>query len=430
MNASVHFLRASLTRTSRNVSEHLVGKNARLLEQAGFVSQTAAGIYTLLPLGLRVLQRIELIIREEMESLQAHEFLGATLQPKGLWETTSRWDSVDVLYKLASRHGGEFCLAATAEELISSVGAASIRSYRDLPFAAYQIGTKYRDEHRARSGLLRGKEFRMKDLYSFHCDQNEMDAFYESVCAAYARVFTRCGIGHAVVRTFASGGIFSRFSDEFQLLSAAGEDTIYVTKDGSVAINKEIAQDDEALQTVFGKQVPELVEHRAIEVGNTFKLGRRFTEAFGIRVPDRTGTIQPLLMCSYGIGSTRLIGAVVETFGDERGLVWPTEISPYGVHVIVGNSAGEERQELAPLVEHLRNAGISALIDDRRDVRLGEKFMDADLIGVPVQVVVGGKKQNASEAEVKRRRDIGPAAMVRRESVVDYIRSLSDRCLE
>lgn len=249
---TIHHLSSQVTLTNRSHSDAQLGRNASLLLKAGYIAQLGAGLYTLMPLGLRVVQRIEQIVREEMDALGASEFLSPIIYPRDVWEATGRWDTIDVLYKVNSRSGAEFCIAATAEEIIVSVAKRLIRSYRDLPFAAYQIQPKCRDELRARSGLVRGREFRMKDLYSFHLCSAQLDEFYEQVCQAYMRVFARCGIGGRTIRTFASGGVFSRFSDEFQLLCESGEDTVCIDQESGIAVNSEIAQDSAALKTAFG----------------------------------------------------------------------------------------------------------------------------------------------------------------------------------
>lgn len=400
---AIHTLSNQLTHTLRSVSEGMDSKNARLLTQAGFISRAAAGIYTLMPLAVRVLGRIETIIREEMNSLGAHELLVSGLQPRELWERTGRWDSIDVLYRFASRHGAEYCLSATAEEPVVAACTHAIRSYRDLPLSVYQISPKYRDEHRARAGMLRGREFRMKDLYSFHLNDSELNEFYESVCKAYARIFDRCGIGKHTVRTFASGGVFSRFSDEFQLLHESGEDTILITEDGRTAVNTEIAQDSEALRIVFGDKIPTLIERRAIEVGNTFKLGTRYTDALGLRIQDHAGVVGSVRMCSYGIGTTRLLASIAEVYGDECGLVWPQEVAPYDLHVVQIGEQDRSSDQLDQIKRLCTDERISTLLDLREGVRPGEKFATADLIGIPLRVVVGGARTSAHTIEVKDR---------------------------
>ena len=303
---TIHYLSTSLTKTQRSSSADAESKNGDLLTRAGFVAQMAAGIYTMLPLGVRVLARVEGVVREEMNAIGSHEFAAPTLHTRQIMDRSGRWDAIDVLYRLQSRQGADLCLQATAEEAICAAFQGKIASHRDLPISVYQISDKFRDEQRPRAGLIRGRSFRMKDLYSFHTSELELHEYYERVITAYQRVFQRCGIGDRVVRTFASGGAFSKFSDEFQLLSDTVEDTIFITEDRTRAINKEVAGDTEALHALFGESLPNLVEHRAIEVGNTFKLGTRFTDAFDIQYQDATSTMRKVSMASYGIGTCLL----------------------------------------------------------------------------------------------------------------------------
>lgn len=399
---SIHQLNSSTVVTTRSHAEAQHSQNAALLSRAGYICQIAAGLHTLLPLGLRVLNKIEQIVREEMDALGAREFVSPIIYPKEIWDKTGRWESIDVLYKLASRSGSELCIAATAEEVVATMARDQIHSYRDLPYAMYQIQNKCRDELRARSGLLRGREFRMKDLYSIHFEAADLDAFYESVCQAYMRIFTRCGIGERTVRTFASGGVFSRFSDEFQLICDSGEDTIFVKKDRSIAINAEVAKDTEARAAAFGGEEPDLSEVRAIEVGNTFKLGTRYTDSFDVSVSDSSGVRRSLLMCSYGLGTTRLVGAIAEVCNDAKGLVWPHAVAPYDAHIVVLQAAANSQENVRGLAERLRKAGISALVDERADISAGEKFADADLLGMPYQIIIG-RRSDGKRFEVKTR---------------------------
>ncbi len=399
---TIHTVSSSLVSTRKTIGENQLSRNAALLTQAGYMHQLATGLYTLLPLGLRVLSKVEQIVREEMDLLGAREFVSPIIYPKELWSRTGRWESIDVLYKLASRSGAELCIAATAEEIEATMVREHIQSYRDLPYAVYQIQNKCRDELRARSGLLRGREFRMKDLYSIHLDSSQLDEFYESVCRSYMRIFDRCGIGDRTVRTFASGGVFSRFSDEFQMLCESSEDTIFVTEDRLLAINAEVAKDSDACKAAFNGKEEQLLEMRAIEVGNTFKLGSRYTDAFDTYVTDSNGERRSLLMCSYGIGTTRLVGAIAEVCNDEKGLIWPRAVAPYDVHVVVLNSAEKKRDVLNSVIDRLRNAGISALIDERSGVSVGEKFADADLLGLPYQIILGSRS-DGQRVEIKAR---------------------------
>ena len=399
----IHFLSTNITKTARSHSDDTNSRNGQLLARAGFVSQMAAGIYTMMPLGMRVLSRIEQIVAEEMDALGAQEFLGAPLQTRQLLDATGRWDSIDVLYRLTSRSGADMCLQATAEEAICSALHQRIASHRDLPLSLYQISDKFRDEQRPRAGLIRGRSFRMKDLYSLHASEQDLNTYYEQVVAAYLRIFARCGIGDRVVRTFASGGVFSKFSDEFQLIADSGEDTIFTTEDRSIALNKEVAEDLEALRVLFEGKVPNLLEERAIEVGNTFKLGTKYTDAFGISFQDNAGAVQQVWMASYGIGTTRLVGSIAEVLSDEHGLVWPKEVSPYDAHVVVLGHDATTTADVERITNYLERAKISALVDNRTDMRAGEKFADADLIGIPTRVVVSARSTQDSLIEVKRR---------------------------
>jgi prolyl-tRNA synthetase len=400
---TIHFLSTNITKTTRSNADETNSRNGQLLTRAGFVSQMAAGIYTMMPLGMRVLSRIERIVADEMNALGAFQFHGAPLQTRQLLDTTGRWDSIDVLYRLTSRSGADMCLQATAEEAICAALRQRIASHRDLPLSLYQISDKFRDEQRPRAGLIRGRAFRMKDLYSLHASAHELDSYYEEVVKSYHRIFSRCGIGDKVIRTFASGGVFSKFSDEFQLIAESGEDTVFTTEDRTVALNKEVADDQEALRALFGERIPRLVEHRAIEVGNTFKLGTRYTDAFNISFQDKEGVRQKVWMASYGIGTTRLIGAIAEVLSDEHGLVWPREVSPYDVHVVVLGNESQGSAELDRIINQLDRSGISALVDARPEVRAGEKFADADLIGIPTRVVMSSSATKDFCIEVKRR---------------------------
>ncbi|MEY4667354.1 MAG: hypothetical protein RL518_53 [Pseudomonadota bacterium] len=405
---TIHYLSTSLGKTLRSASHEQESKNGSLLTRAGFVAQMAAGMYTMLPLGMRVLSRIEGIVREEMNAIGSYELAAPTLHTRQVMERAGRWDSIDVLYRLQSRQGSELCLQATAEEAVCAAFQGRIASHRDLPVSVYQISDKFRDEQRPRAGLIRGRAFRMKDLYSFHATEADLRQYYERVVSSYLRVFARCGIGANVFRTFASGGAFSKFSDEFQLLSDSGEDTIFLTEDRSLAINKEVAEDSEALTALFKGTRPHLTEHRAIEVGNTFMLGHRFTDAFNIRYQDDTGELQRVWMASYGIGTTRLVGAVAEVLSDDRGLVWPKEIAPYDVHIVVIGDRSKTAEYLERVTRWVEREQLCALIDQREEIRAGEKFADADLIGIPTRIVVSERSTEDSLVEVKARtEDLG-----------------------
>lgn len=391
MRQSRYFLKTSKTAPADDASI-----NARLLEQGSFVYKNMAGVYTFLPLGYRVLSKIETIVREEMDALGAGEMLMPALHPKDYWRTTGRWNSVDVLFKVKSQHGYEYALGPTHEEVVTPAALSIIHSYKDLPLGVYQIQTKFRDEPRAKSGLLRGREFRMKDLYSFHASQADLDVYYEKVADAYRKIFKRLGLD--AIYTYASGGTFSQFSHEFQVEVESGEDTIYIDKKTGEAKNKEIITAEE---TSSGKYR----ETKACEVGNIFKLGTKFSESFGLKFTDSDGTQKPVIMASYGIGPSRVMGVLVEKFHDDKGILWPENVAPFRVHLIAlpGKDAASVFKFSDSLYETLQKHGVEVLYDDRADKMPGEKFADSDLIGIPHRLVVSTKTIEQGKVEYKRR---------------------------
>ncbi len=394
-------------KTSKTVSEEDVSKNARYLTQAGYVSQLMAGVYTYMPLGLRVLTKIEDIIRDEMNAIGASEILMPALHPKEHYDKTERWDGFDVLYRLKGAGDRDLALGATHEEVIAPLGGQLINSYKDLPMAAYQIQTKFRNEARAKSGVLRGREFRMKDMYSFHTELDDHDIFYEKCIGAYHKIYERCGIGNITRLTFADGGVFSKYSHEFQTVCEAGEDTIYNVPNSDLSINKEVIDDQEALQEIIPGYTPgdekNFEEVRAIEVGNIFKLGRKFTDSFDVTYNDENGKPQTPLMGCYGIGSSRVLGTVVEALSDDKGLIWPQSIAPYHVHLISLVRDDDDIAKADEIYQALQNAGIEVLYDDRLSARAGEKFADSDLIGIPHRVVVSNRTLKEGQLEYKHR---------------------------
>ncbi len=377
------------TKTRREAPADEVSKNAQLLVRAGFVHKEMAGVYSYLPLGLRTLNNIVEIIREEMSAIGGQELVMTALQDKELWSRTDRWDDdkVDNWFKTSFKSGGETGLGITHEEPLTRIMTEHISSYRDLPVYAYQFQNKFRNELRAKSGIMRGKEFLMKDLYSFSKDEAEHAAFYDKARAAYVNVFRRAGIGEQTYVTFASGGIFSEFSEEFQTVSEAGEDTIYIDEEKGIAVNKEVLSDYTLAK--LGMKRENLVEKKAIEAGNIFNLGTRFSEPLGLSYTDEAGVKKPVVMGSYGIGPTRLMGIIVETLADEKGLVWPEAVAPFTYHLVsLGHDGDEVSQAADALYADLVNAGKTVLYDDR-DVRAGEKFAESDLLGMPYRIVVG-----------------------------------------
>jgi len=388
-------------KTRKEAPKDEVARNAELLIRAGFINKEMAGVYSYLPLGLRVLKNIENIIRAEMNSVGGVEMLMSAFHPKENWVKTGRWESMDDLYKVADSSGREVALGATHEEIITPLARFFISSYKDLPTAPYQFQTKFRMELRSKSGILRGREFIMKDMYSFHRDQDDLNKFYEQTKEAYVRIFKAVGLGDVTYVTFASGGTFSKYSHEFQTLTSAGEDIIYVDKKKKLAVNKEV-YNDEVLKDL-GLKKEDLVEEKAIEVGNIFNLGTRFSEAFDLTYKNEKGEGNPVVMGCYGIGLGRLLGTVVEALADEKGIVWPENIAPFKIHLIpLGEKGGTVEKEALALYEKLSSAGIETLFDDR-DARAGEKFADADLIGIPYRVVVSDKTHGTGKIEVKKR---------------------------
>lgn len=385
------------TKTRREAPADEVAKNAQLLVRAGYIHKEMAGVYSYLPLGLRTLNNIVQIIREEMNAIGGQELLLSSLQNPELWKKTDRWEQ-DVWFKTSLNVGGELGFGWTQEEAITHIASQHVNSYRDLPFAGYQIQTKFRNEERAKSGIMRGREFLMKDLYSFHADEKDLDAFYERTTDAYRKVFQRVGIGDKTFITFASGGAFSKYSHEFQTLNPAGEDTIYVSREKNIAINKEVLTDD--VLADLGVSRSSLEESQAVEVGNIFKLGTRFSEPLALTYKDAEGKSAPVVMGCYGIGPTRLMGVIVEALSDEKGLVWPEAVAPFTYHLV---SLGKDNDEISKtadaLYDDLIKTGVEVLYDDR-DARAGEKFADSDLLGIPKRIVVGKDAVATGEFEV------------------------------
>ena len=405
------------TKTRREAPKDEVSKNAQLLLRGGFIHKEMAGVYSFLPLGLRVLKKIEAIIREEMDAIGGQEILMTTLQDAEIWEKTGRWsdEAVDNWFKTELSEGVTLGLAHSHEEPLSRIMAGQVSSYRDLPKAVYQIQNKFRRELRAKSGILRGREFLMKDMYSFGRDQKELDDFYEKAAEAYVKIFNRAGIGSRTFRTFASGGIFSRFSDEFQMLCDAGEDTIYLDREKKIGVNREVYNDDVLKELGLDKN--DLEEVKAIEVGNIFKLGTRFSEPLALTYTDEKGAAHPVIMGCYGIGLGRLMGSIVEALSDEKGIVWPETVAPYGVHLIeLSGGKAEVKQAADVLYEKLKASGTEVLYDDR-DLRAGEKFADADLLGMPRRLVVSQKSLAAGKIE-ETLRATGETRLIEEKDVI------------
>lgn len=392
---------ALFTKTRREDPKDEVAKNARLLTRAGFIHKELAGVYSYLPLGLRVVEKINNIIREEMNALGAQEVSLSNLQDPSIWDKTDRWsdEAVDVWFKTKLKNETELGLNFTNEEPITRLAQEHIQSYRDLPASLYQIGRKFRNETRAKSGILRGREFLMKDLYSFHATEEDLNNFYEKVKQAYLNIFKRVGLGDHTYITFASGGVFSEFSHEFQTLCEAGEDVIYYSDEKKLAVNKEV-YNDEVLNTV-GLERSDLEEGKAIEVGNIFKLGTRFSEALDLNYLDESGKKVPVVMASYGIGPERVMGTVVEVLAKDNALVWPESIAPFKLHLIVLNQEeAQVKAEADKIYAELVSKGVEVLYDDR-ELSTGEKLGDADLLGLPRRVIVSKRNLEAGQVECR-----------------------------
>jgi len=390
------------TKTSKSVPADETARNAQLLIQAGFIHKEMAGVYAYLPLGKRVIDNISRIVREEINAIGGNEVQMTVLQPKDIWEKTDRWDDakVDNWFKTKLANGTELGVGLTHEEPITDMLKDYVSSYKDMPVYIYQIGNKFRNELRAKSGLMRGREFIMKDLYSFSRSQEEHDKFYETAAEAYKKIYDRLGIGDITYRTYASGGIFSQFSDEFQTLSDVGEDTIYLHEGKRLAVNKEVYNDEVLAQ--LGLNIDELVEKRAVEVGNTFSLGSKYSDALDVYYTDSEGKQQSMIMGCYGIGISRLMGLLAEHFADDRGLVWPEDVAPAKVYLARLGDNPDVIAKSDELYNRLTGSGVAVIYDDR-DMRPGEKFADADLIGVPYRLVVSDKTITANAYELKRR---------------------------
>lgn len=391
------------TKTQREAPADEQAKNAQLLIRAGFIHKEMAGSYQLLPLGLMVVQNIKQIVREEMTTWGSNEILATNLQPKDLWQRTNRWDSenVDVWFKSELQAGGEVGFSWTHEEPIANMMKNHIASYKDLPRAVYQFQNKLRNELRAKSGLMRGREFIMKDAYTFAATEEQHNDFYERSKEAYMRCFERLGIGDDTYVTFAAGGAFTEFSHEFQTVCEAGEDFTYIAKEKQIAINEEVL--DKTDLNELGVTRDELVKTKTVEVGNIFNFGRQKAEEVGLFFNDEAGERTAVWMGSYGIGITRLMGVLVEKFADEKGIVWPETVAPYQVHLVglIGDDS-EVKDYADGVYAMFKKLGVRVLYDDR-DLRPGEKFADSDLIGMPYRVVVSKKTKESGQFEVVTR---------------------------
>jgi len=392
-------------KTTREKSPDVESISHDLLTRAGFVDQLMAGVFTFLPLGHRVLKNIENIIRKNIEDAGGQEILMPVLQPKDNWLKTGRWNNMDVLFKIKGSGDKEYALGPTHEEIVSPLAKKNILSYKDLPFAIFQIQTKFRDELRAKSGILRTREFLMKDLYSFHENQEDLDKYYDKIIKVYFNIFRELGIGKKTYLTYASGGTFSKYSHEFQMVTEAGEDLIYICNKCKTAVNKEIKAETPACPNCSSDSFE---EKKSVEVGNIFKLGTKFSLPFDLKFKDKDGTEKPVIMGCYGIGLSRAMGACVELNNDEKGIIWPKEIAPFLAHLIsIGDSDKVKKASEKIYSDLSRGAGSrvagQVLYDDREDKSAGEKFAEADMIGIPFRIVVSEKTLAKNCVELKER---------------------------
>lgn len=389
------------TRTLKEAPADEVSLNAKLLIRAGYIHKEMAGVYAYLPLGLRVLENIKQIVREEMNALDSEELVMTSLQPKDVWQKTGRWsdDVVDIWFKSKLQDETEVGFGWSHEEPIVDMMQQFIRSYKDLPVSVYQFQTKLRNELRAKSGIMRGREFVMKDMYSLHASKSDLDSYYERAIDAYKRVYDRLGIGKDTYVTFASGGAFTKFSHEFQTISEAGEDYIYLHRAKNIAINEEVIDD---AVSELGIDRNELEKVKTAEVGNIFNFGSQKTDEMGVYYTDRDGEQKSLYIGSYGIGVTRVMGVIVEKFADDKGIVWPEAVAPFKLHLV---SIGEKgAAEADAIYRQLRDKGVEVMYDDR-DERAGVKFADADLMGMPYRLTVSDRSVDAGKHELTTRAD-------------------------
>lgn len=388
------------TKTRKEAPKDEVSRNAQLLIRAGFVHKEMAGVYSYLPLGLRVIENIKSIIREELNKIGCQEIKLTALQNKDSWEKTGRWSDevVDDWFKTQLKNGTELGLGFTHEEALTDIMTNFVSSYKDLPIYAYQFQTKFRNELRAKSGIMRGREFLMKDLYDFSLNKEEHEAFYEKMKDVYRTIFNRLGIGDKTYLTISNGGSFSKYSFEFQTLCEAGEDVLVFDENKKVAINKDDFNEEVFEDFGLKKEDYNFVEKKSAEVGDIYSLGEKYAKAIGLSYKNEKGEDVPVYMGSYGIGVPRVMGVIAEIFSDENGLIWPESVAPFMVHLI---GLGEE-DKVNEIYARLQDAGIDVLYDDR-DARPGEKFADSDLIGIPWRVVVSARSLENGGVEVKRR---------------------------
>ncbi len=393
-------LSQNFTKTLKEAPADEVARNAQLLIRAGYVYKVMAGVYAYTPLGLKVLENIKQIVREEMNAIGGQELIMSSLQRKETWEVTGRWDdeTVDIWFKSELKDGTPVGFGWSHEEAIIEMMKQYVKSYKDLPVSVYQFQTKLRNEVRAKSGIMRGREFVMKDMYSMHTSAEDCDAYYERAIEAYKRIYERLGIGESTFMTFASGGAFTKFSHEFQTICAAGEDTLYVNDAQTVAVNEEVLDEAAAELGIDKSSLKPVV---SAEVGNIFKFGTEKSETMNFCYTGEDGKEHPIYLASYGVGVSRVMGVIVEKFADEKGIVWPEAVAPAKVYLVQIGQQSKEQAEA--LYKELQAKGIEVLYDDR-DERPGVKFADAELMGIPYRVTVSDRLLDEQKYEFTSRK--------------------------
>lgn len=407
------------TKTRKEAPADETAKNAQLLIRGGYVHKEMAGVYAFLPLGLRVLENIKKIVREEMNAIGGQEMIMTSLQRKDLWEQTDRWDdkNVDVWFKSQLHAGGEVGFGWSHEEPIGNMMKNYVESFRDLPKYVYQFQTKFRNELRAKSGIMRGREFIMKDMYSFCVDEDQHENFYKSTIDAYLRAYARMGLREDTFVTFASGGSFTEFSHEFQAITDNGEDVVYVNREKNIALNEEVLNEDTL--NSLGITKDDLEKVTTAEVGNIFNFGRKKAKDLDLVFKNEEGESIPVWMGSYGIGITRVMGVIVEKFSDDKGIVWPESIAPFSVHLLVLGEDEAVKSAAEDIYKNLQAKEIEVLFDDRPEVQAGEKFADADLLGMPWRWVVSSRALESGGVEVTNRKT-GDSKVMTFEEAVRY----------
>lgn len=412
------------SKATKDVSSEETSKNAQLLTRAGFVHKEMAGVYTFLPLGLRVMEKIKDVIREELNKVGGQEIKMTALQKKDSWEKSGRWDEsvVDDWFRTKLKNGTELGLAFTHEEPLTVIMKKFISSYRDLPQYPYQFQTKFRNELRAKSGVMRGREFVMKDLYDFSLDKEQHEEFYEKMKGVYMNIFRKCGIGDQTYLTMSSGGSFSKYSFEFQTISEAGEDVIIYDEDKKIAINKDDYSDELLKDFDLNKDELNFKESKSIEIGDIYTLGEKYSKAIGLTYKNEKGEDKNVFMGSYGIGVPRLMGAIVEVLHDEKGIVWPRGVAPFKVHLVSLSKSEKDQsyQKSKALYDYLVSKNIEVLWDDRLNKGPGEKFAESDLIGIPCRVVISERTLAENKYEIKKR-DEEEAKMIAEDELMSVL---------